>query len=121
MNDFQLKLKTVIDEYVNFIYQITKDFPKEEIYGSTSQIKRSSLSIILNYIEGYARYKPLVRLNFLEIAYGSLMESDYLLDFSRKQMFITENNYNQCKKYTREIGAMLWTETSNLRNSLHTN
>ncbi|MBI4653213.1 four helix bundle protein [Candidatus Kuenenbacteria bacterium] len=39
------------------VYKITKKFPKDELYGVTSQIRRSSLSIILNYIEGYARRK----------------------------------------------------------------
>ncbi len=43
-----------MDEYVHFIYKITKTFPKEELYGATSQLRRSSLSVILNYIEGYA-------------------------------------------------------------------
>ena len=121
MNDFQLRLKSVMDDYVNLVYEITKNFPKQEIYGSISQFRRSSLSVILNYIEGYARQKSLIRLNFLEISYGSLMESDYLLEFSKKQSFMPDNDYNKCKKYTKEIGAMLWTEISNLKNSLKNN
>jgi len=82
MNDYQRKLKAKMDEYAHFIYRATKDFPRDEIYGVVSQIRRASLSVILNYIEGYARRRPLVRLNFLETSYGSLKESKYLLHFS---------------------------------------
>ena len=84
MTEFQKRLKKLIDEYVNFVYEVTKNFPKEELYSSVSQWRRSTLSIILNYIEGYARRKPLVQLNFFETAYGSFKESKYLLVFSYK-------------------------------------
>lgn len=41
-----------MDDYVRLVYQFTKTFPRVEIYGITSQIRRSALSVILNYIEG---------------------------------------------------------------------
>jgi len=47
-----------MDEYVNFVYDVTRNSPKEEIYSSVSQWRRSTLSIVLNYIEGYARKNP---------------------------------------------------------------
>ena len=53
--DFKEKLKLKMDEYVHFVYNVTRKFPKEELYSSVSQWRRSTLSIILNYIEGYAR------------------------------------------------------------------
>lgn len=107
-----------MDEYVHFVYKITKEFPKSELYGVVSQIRRSSLSIILNYIEGYTREKPLVRLNFFEMSYGYLVESDYLLDFSYKENYLQEENYYRGKSLSKEIGAMLWTEISNLKKAL---
>jgi len=55
MNDFQISLKEKMDKYAHDVYKITKEFPKEEQFGSTSQLRRSSLSVILNYIEGFAR------------------------------------------------------------------
>jgi|SRR3989344_6175960 len=64
---FKEKLKKKMHEYVKFIYKISKQFPKEELYGSCSQIRRSALSIILNYIEGFARRRPAVQLNILFI------------------------------------------------------
>lgn len=114
MTEFQEKLKEKMDNYIHLIYRITKDFPKEELYGVVSQIRRASLSIILNYIEGYARRRPAVQLNFYETAYGSLKESKYLLTFSRQENYLREQDYNLGLKLTEEIGAMLWTEISAL-------
>ena len=48
-------LKRKMDEYVHLVYKITRSFPREELYGSTSQLRRAALSVVLNYIEGYAR------------------------------------------------------------------
>ncbi|MDP3726651.1 MAG: four helix bundle protein, partial [bacterium] len=72
MERFHEILKRKMDEFVHLVYHITKDFPKSELYGATSQLRRASLSIILNYIEGYARKRQLVKINFFEISYGSL-------------------------------------------------
>lgn len=105
---FHDKLKYKMDEYVSFVYKLTKNFPKEEIYGITSQVRRSSLSIILNYIEGFTRSSNKAYKNFLEISYGSLKESKYLLYFSLKQEYLTRNDYIKALKLADEIGAMLW-------------
>jgi len=104
-----------MDKYVHFVYKITREFPKEELYGTTSQFRRATLSIILNYIEGYARKRPAVQLNFFEISYGSLKESKYLLYFSLKENFINKELYEIGIKMSDEIGAMLWTEITNLK------
>lgn len=112
------KLKRLMDEYVHFIYRVTRNFPKEEKYSSVSQWRRSTLSMILNYIEGYARKKPLVQLNFFETSYGSFRESKYLLYFSKEENFITKEDYDYGFKLAEEIGAMLWTEISSLEKSL---
>lgn len=111
-------LKEKMDEYVHYVYGITKMFPKDELYGTTSQIRRATLSIILNYIEGYARRRPAVQLNFFEMSYGSLKESKYLLYFSKKEDYIDEEKYITGLKLAEEIGAMLWTELSALEKKL---
>ena len=116
--DFKEKLKLKMDEYVHFVYNVTRKFPKEELYNSVSQWRRSTLSIILNYIEGYARKKPLVQLNFLEISYGSFKESKYLLFFSQKREFITQEEYIYGLQLAEEIGKMLWTEMNSLEKSI---
>ncbi len=105
---FHDKLKTKMDNYAHFIYKITRDFPKYELYGITSQLRRAGVSVILNYIEGYARIKTKVYQNFLEISYGSLKETKYLLHFSLVEKFISLNDYRTAIKIAEEIGAMLW-------------
>ena len=57
-------LQIKIDEYVHEVYKLAKNFPKEEMYGVTSQLRRASLSVPLNYIEGYARQRSKVYKNF---------------------------------------------------------
>lgn len=110
-----------MDEYVRFIYQISKKFPRDELFGATSQLRRATLSIILNYIEGFARRKSAVQLNFLEISYGSVRESRYLVYFAHGQGWITREEYNEGIKRAEEIGAMLWTEIQNLDRSVSNN
>jgi four helix bundle protein len=106
-NYFEL-IKTKMDTYVHFVYSVTKNFPKDELYGCTSQLRRSTLSIILNFIEGFARQKIAVKRNFWEISYGSLQESKYLLNFSFEEKYISLENYQKANKMADEIGAMLW-------------
>jgi len=118
-NSFKVKLKAKMDEYAHFVYKMTRQFPKEELYGSVSQWRRATLSIVLNYIEGYARKKSFVQLNFFEISYGSFKESRYLLDFSRNEDFLSEADYISGRILAEEIGAMLWTELSALERSLN--
>lgn len=112
---FHDHLKKIMDEFVHLIYKETRNFPKEELYGLTSQIRRAALSIILNYIEGFARIKNGIKINFLEISYGSLKEVKYLLNFSLQEKYISELNYKKLLGYAEEIGAMLWTSIRGLK------
>ena len=108
---FHDELKLNMHKYVKFIYRITKKFPKDELYGIVSQIRRATMSIILNYIEGYARRKRencKVYNNFLEISYGSLKESKYLLFFSCEEKYITQEEYKYGLVMADKIGKMLW-------------
>lgn len=114
MNEYQKNLLGKMDEYAHFIYKVTRKFPREELYGVTSQIRKAGVSVVLNYVEGYARIKPLVRLNFLEISFGSLKESKYLLHFSLIESYLNKDDYAIGLKMAEEISAMLWTEIDNL-------
>lgn len=105
---FHEQLKAKIDKYVHRIYQATRRFPKEELYGIISQLRRAVVSIMLNYIEGYARNRAKVHKNFLEISYGSLKESKYLLEFSLKEGYVLKEDFDELSKLADEIGAMLW-------------
>jgi four helix bundle protein len=108
MTQFHDDLKSKMDEYAHFVYKCTRTFPKEELYGVTSQLRRSSLSVILNYVEGYARCKNKVHKNFLEISYGSLKESKYLLHFSLVEKYLSKPDYEKAVALAEDIGAMLW-------------
>ena len=115
MRTFLEELKIKMDEYAHLVYRITRDFPKEELYGVTSQLRRASLSIILNYIEGFARQKKAVKQNFWEISYGSFKESKYLIHFSLVEKYLNQKDYNKAIKLAEEIGAMLWRSIKSLK------
>ena len=115
---FHDNLKFKMDALAHLVYEMTRDFPREETYGVTSQLRRSALSVVLNYIEGYARRKPAVQLNFYEISYGSAQEVKYLLEFCREEKYISIEDFNIGNKLINEISAMLWTEISHLSKKL---
>jgi four helix bundle protein len=112
-NEYHKRLKKLMDEYVHFVYKVTKKFPKEELFGVVSQFRRASLSVILNYIEGYARIGEKSNRSFLKISYGSLKESKYLFYFSLVEKFLSREDYEKGMKLADEIGAMLWGSIKN--------
>lgn len=87
---------------------MTKDFPKEEIYGITSQLRRSALSVPLNIVEGYARNNKKEFKNFLRIALGSLTETEYLLSFCLRLGYLKDAQYKDIESQRKEVGCMLW-------------
>ncbi len=107
-NRFHRDLKLLMDGFVNKVYDYTQNFPKEERFGVTSQLRRAALSVILNYIEGYARQRKAVLRNFLEISYGSLKEAKYLIYFSYKRRYLKLKESKELLELTEKIGAMLW-------------
>jgi four helix bundle protein len=109
--NFYDELKLLMHQYVRWIYKITRKFPREELYGVTSQLRRASMSIILNYIEGFARRRGencKIYKYFLETSYGSLKESKYLLFFSFEERYINKKEYNFGLGLNDRIGKMLW-------------
>jgi four helix bundle protein len=77
----KLKAFELADEVALKVYQVTSGFPKEEIYGLTSQMRRASISVPSNIVEGCARETQADYIRFLYIAFGSLKELHYQLDF----------------------------------------
>ncbi len=112
---FHEQLREKMDAYAHEAYAVTKSFPREEVYGITSQLRRAALSVILNYIEGYARNRNKVHKNFLEISYGSLQESKYLFGFSMKEGYLLKESHDRILKLADDIGAMLWGIIKNLK------
>ena len=72
------------DECAVMIYGITKAFPKEELYGLASQMRRATVSAASNIVEGSSRNSRTEYLRFLEIAYGSLRELGYQADLAKR-------------------------------------
>lgn len=80
------KLRTfhLADELAMEVYNATKSFPRDEIFGLTSQMRRAAISIPANIVEGSFRTSEAEYLNFLNIALGSAAEIGYYLTFSEK-------------------------------------
>ena len=70
----KLRAFELADEVVMLIYRATRAFPKDEIYGLTSQMRRAAVSVPSNIVEGCARESQAEYLRFLEMAFGSLRE-----------------------------------------------
>lgn len=84
----KLRAFELADEIAVLIYRITRDFPREEVYGLTSQMRRAAVSVPSNIVEGCARESQVEYVRFLEIAFGSLRELHYQFDLAVRLMFI---------------------------------
>ena len=115
---FHDRLKKIIHQYVLLTYTSTKKYPNDERYGLTSQDRRAAVSVMLNYVEGYARIKIAVMLNFYETAYGSLKESIYARFLAMNLGYITKKEYNESLVLKDEIGAMLYTTIEGIRKNI---
>lgn len=70
-------------ELVLGVYQKTQNFPKEEVYALTSQVRRSSMSVAANIAEGFKKKGPRDKVRIYNIAQGSLSETEYFLLLSQ--------------------------------------
>ena len=98
------------------IYRITKEFPKIEIYGLISQMRRAALSIPSNIAEGYGRKTILEYLRFLYIAYGSVCELETQIMLSGDLGYLNENHLSKLQKEVREVERMLQALRKSLEN-----
>ena len=90
------------------LYKKVQEFPKDELYGLTSQIKRASTSIPLNIAEGYGKRENANDFKrFLLMAIGSCDEMKVLLDISKDLGFIDEEFHRMKEQEYDEIGKML--------------
>lgn len=109
----KLRAFELADELVVLIYKSTKRFPKEEIYGLTSQMRRAAVSVPSNIVEGCSRNSNIEYRRFLEIAFGSLRELSYQFGLSIRLGFIDEmdsdiEDYKQKITETEKVlGALL--------------
>ena len=100
-------------DFVTDIYRITKDFPREEIYGLTSQLRRAAVSIPSNIAEGAARHSTKEYIQFLYISLGSIAEVETKLIIAKKLNYI---HLNDRLKNVRFIKGKMINLISSLKN-----
>ena len=93
--------------FVTVIYQTTKTFPKDEVFGLISQMRRCSVSIPSNIAEGYGRRSKKDYLRFLQIAMGAVYELQTQIEISRNLEYLTPNRLEEIYELSREIERML--------------
>ena len=101
-----------------FVYEITKGYPKEELYGIISQIRRCAVSIPSNIAEGYAKSSIKEQLKFIEISNGSFYELSTQIEISYELKYISETNYTNINLQLEKLGKMLYGYKKSLQNKL---
>ncbi len=96
------------DELAFQIYRVTRIFPKDEMYGLVSQIRRAAVSVSTNLAEGSGRQNRKEVKQFANIALGSLSEVESLLSFSQRLGFMESSEFVLLDKLRGEVAALLW-------------
>ncbi len=89
------------------VYQLTASFPREEVYGLTSQLRRSCASIAANVAEGCGRNGDAELARFCSIAMGSASELEYHLLLARDLKLLKAKDYERLAQQTGEVKRML--------------
>jgi four helix bundle protein len=89
-------------------YTESKKFPKDEIYGITSQLRRAAISVPTNIVEGSGRQGKKELRQFVNVALGSLAETEYLLEFCYNLKYLGQDAYTQLENLRKEVGSLLW-------------
>jgi len=115
--DFEnLKVYQKSLDYIDFVYEITKNFPKTEIFSLIDQLKRASISICLNIAEGSGGSKAEFN-RFLKIARRSIRECIAITEISYRQKFISRENRLRSRTLLLELSKMINGLMKSLKNS----
>ncbi len=104
-------------ELTLMVYKATEKFPKHEMFGLTSQIRRSSVSVEANIAEGYALGTSPNYLRHLNISVGSLAETESHIEIAHDLGYLSDSTYEKLTDKTREVGYLL----SRLKESIERN
>jgi four helix bundle protein len=102
-----LRAFELADQLALAVYQTTKTFPKDEIFGMTSQIRRAAVSVPSNIVEGCARNSNADFLRFLDIAFGSGRELEYQLSLATRLGYIDQGESQQLDAIVNELMKVL--------------
>ena len=105
-------------ELIKDIYVITENFPSSETFGLTSQIRRASISVLLNIVEGQRRSSQKDFIHFLDIADGSLVEIEACLELSYDLGYLTSELLMPIEAKRSEVAVMLVSLIKTVRKSL---
>lgn len=89
------------------VYRASDAFPKHELYGITSQLRRAATSVPTNIVEGYARQSSKECLRFFNIGDGSLAESGYLVELARDLGYLDELSADKLLQQRSKVGYLL--------------
>lgn len=103
-------------DLADLLYKSTADFPKQEIYGITSQLRRSAVSIPSNIAEGYSRNSKGEYIQFLGIAKGSLCELETQIMLSQRFGYLSNIEAEKLLSLSTEVGKLLTIFIQKLKN-----
>lgn len=102
------KLAEKANVVVKDIYTSSLTFPKIHQFSVGEQLRRASLSIVLNIVESGGRKHLKEKQQLLNVAYGSLKETQYLIDFSYELKLIITSNYDSLTQKLEELARILY-------------
>ena len=111
----KLRAFELADEVMLLIYRATMEFPKEETYGLTSQMRRAAGSVPSNIVEGCTRESQAEYLRFVEIAFGSLRELHCQLGLSKRLGYFDELDISGCETKIVETEKVLGSPLRSMR------
>lgn len=118
MRDFRrLQVWERAHELALAVYLVTRAFPKEEVYGLTSQVRRAAISVPTNIAEGCGRDSAIEFARFLEIGMGSAKELEYQLLLARDLGYVDADEYGNLAEETTQVQRMLHSYIGQLRGS----
>jgi four helix bundle protein len=106
-------------ELVTSIYMMTKAFPKDEVFGLVSQMRRAAVSVPSNIVEGYARGTDREKLHFLRISSGSMSEIETQLMLSLNLGYISQEVYDELSERVTSVWKQLNALISSLKKRLN--
>jgi four helix bundle protein len=94
-------------ELVTEIYRVTQQFPREELYGLSNQLRRAAVSVPSNIAEGQARFSPKEFHHFLATARGSLVDIETQIIIAEKLNYLEPKSCQSMLERTAELGRIL--------------